>query len=66
MIKNKLHTLTEEQRDILKEMTMVLNHNWQANINRILRLGTYSNQDKRLILNPLREKYIEYLRKTKS
>lgn len=62
----KLHALTEEQRDLLKDISSTLKHNWHKNLARILKNDTYTNQDKKLILDPLRKRYIRHLRKTKS
>jgi hypothetical protein len=61
-MKVKLHTLTEEHRDLIYKITKTVRHDLQANLARILKHGTYTDLDKTRILEPLRKKYIEYLR----
>jgi len=63
MINNNVHILTVEQRILLMKIDTQIKHKWVSNLSRIIRFGSYTEQDKRLVLNPLRKKYIEHLRK---
>lgn len=59
----KTYNLSSVQFELVQQMHKIFPLAWRNNILRIMRTGVYTELDKKVVLIPLRKKYIEHLKR---